>query len=175
MAEFEEMAKTAETAEIIDSAMKLVSTDIMKSIKMVDVNEEILAEVLELGTEMIKFTAAKNGVGLASIQVGLDRKFGVFLDNEEWVIVINPTYMLGKKKVNIMERNLSYEGEILTYERYKTIRAIYYTIDFKDGDLKMKKVARNMHNEKSYLFQSLTDMINGKIPTEKNFFKKEEK
>lgn len=148
--------------------MKLVSENELKNIKCVDTEMFIALEVNELAQEMIKFVVSLNGVGMTANQIGLDRKFGVFLDDDKWSVIVNPTYIPEKKSIFINEKILNFPADTFHFKRAKKIRAIYYTLDYTNKIPRFVKVTRTLTNEKSYLFQSLTNLMNGIMPQQEN-------
>jgi peptide deformylase len=148
--------------------MMLVSEQELKDIKCIDTEMFIAPEVNELAQEMIKFVVSMNGVGMTANQIGLNRKFGIFLDDDKWSVIVNPSYITEKKVVFVKEKNINFPADTFLVKRAKKVRAIYYTLDLRDDKLKFVKVTRTLSDEKSYLFQSLTNMMNGIMPQDEN-------
>lgn len=149
-------------AEDIKEEMKLVPAEEIEGIVCEAVLEEEAPEVLELAGEMIKFCHEKKGIGLAAPQIGINKRFFVWLDGiDKWQLAINPIFFPdGKKKVELLERCLSYPDKYYKIERYKRITAVFYNLDAKTG--KLKKFSRQLSGDKAWVFQHEAQHLDGK-------------
>lgn len=140
--------------------MELVSPISIEGCYCEDIFPDEVEEVYALAAEMIKFCVSKNGIGLAAPQIGIPKKFFVWLDGDKWSLSINPKYFPdGNKKVDLFERCLSYK-EPYKVNRFKAITGVYYTIDGNSGEL--MKVSRKLSKDKAWVFQHETDHLFGK-------------
>lgn len=156
LADAEEFQPIVEPAQ---KEMKLVDVSEFEGKESEKVTEADVDEIYALTQEMVKFTHARGGVGLAFPQIGIMKQAFIFLDGaDEWKLVINPEFYPDKGKVSIYEKSLSYEG-IYLVQRFKRISTAYYSIYVgKDGKLIMKKYFKQMSGMKSFLFQQLTNI-----------------
>lgn len=146
----------------VEQEMELVAPEKFEGIKSIEVTDADLEQLYALAQEMVKFAHARNGVGLTLPQIGISKRAFVMLDKEDqWVMMINPEFFGTGKKANVYERSLSYEG-VYWLPRFKKINAVYYTLDVKDEKLVLKKNYRMMSGLRSFVFQNLVDMLNGK-------------
>ena len=150
-------------AEEKESEMELVPPESFEGVKAYEVTSDDLEQLYSLAQEMVKFAHARGGVGLTLPQIGISKRAFVMLDkDDQWAMMINPEFFGTGKKANVYERSLSYEG-VYWLPRYKKINAVYYTIDIDKNDkLVMKKNYRMMSGLRSFVFQNLVDMLNGK-------------
>jgi len=140
--------------------MKIVPAEEIEGVSCGEVSEDEIPEVFALAEEMVKFCHEKQGVGLAAPQIGINKKFFVWLDGDKWQLAINPTVFPDRKKSQeVLERCLSYEGKYFRVKRYKKITAVFYSIDGKTG--KLKKYSRQLSGDRAWIFQHETDHING--------------
>jgi peptide deformylase len=143
--------------------MRLVPSEEIEGIFCDDVKEEEIAEIFEIAGEMVKFCHEKSGIGLAAPQIGVNKKFFVWLDGtDKWQLAINPTFFPDNKNktVDLLERCLSYPGRYFKVKRYKKITAVFYNIDGKTG--KLKKFSRQLSGDRSWVFQHETGHLFGK-------------
>lgn len=154
--EFEEIKKE-------NNEMNLVDPENFEGKISEEVKESDLEEIYVLAQEMIKFAHARGGIGLAFSQVGINKKGFVYLNNSgAWEVVLNPSYFGDGKKIWVYERSLSYE-DVYAVQRYKRIRAVFYSIEVgKDDRLYMKKRYMMMSGLKAFAFENLTDFTVGK-------------
>lgn len=159
-----------------ETEMELVAPEAFEGVKAYEVKEDDLEQLYSLAQEMVKFAHARNGVGLTLPQIGISKRAFVMLDKEDqWNMMINPEYFGTGKKANVYERSLSYEG-VYWLPRYKKINAVYYTLDIKDDKLVLKKNYRMMSGLRAFVFQNLTDILDGKTGrTDGNYCKSEPK
>lgn len=142
--------------------MELVPASQIEGIETEEVKEEDIPEILELAGEMVKFCHAKGGIGLAAPQIGINKKFFVWLGNiDEWQLAINPKiFPDGKKKVTLMERCLSYPDKYFKIDRYKRITAVFYNVNAETG--KLEKFSKKLSGDRAWVFQHEYDHLNGK-------------
>lgn len=154
--------KIAEIQEDGPKLMELVPYEQIEGIICEEVLEEEIPEVLELASEMVKFCHEKGGIGLAAPQIGINKRFFVWLDNiDKWQLAINPMiFPDGKKSVHLMERCLSYPGKYFRVKRYKKITAVFYNINPETG--KLEKYSRRLSGDKAWVFQHEADHLDGK-------------
>lgn len=164
----ENVEATIEVAEEIQEVSKAEDTMTMKIVPAKEIEGLVCEEVLEdevpevfaLAEEMVKFCHEKQGVGLSATQIGISKKFFVWLDGDKWQLAINPVVFPDKKKSQeVLERCLSYEGKYFRVKRYKKITAVFYSIDGKSG--KLKKYSRQLSGDRAWIFQHETDHTNG--------------
>lgn len=146
-----------------EKEMELVAPSEFEGKVAVEVINSDLEEIYALAQEMVKFAHARGGVGLTLPQIGINKRAFVMLDKEDqWNMIINPEFFGTGKKSFVYERSLSYEG-VYVLKRFKKINAVYYTIDIDKNDrLVLKKNYRLMSGLRSFVFQNLVDMLNGK-------------
>jgi peptide deformylase len=142
--------------------MELVKKELVENAVCTEVTEEEAPELIKTGEEMIKFCVSKGGVGLSASQIGINKKMFIWLIREngslnDFQIVFNPKYIKDGKEVRMIEGCLTYGEEHFLVNRYKYIRAIYYT--FFQG--KFKKVTVALSGMRSIVFQHETDHTNG--------------
>ncbi len=162
----ENITEALEETELVDVSveqkeMSLVPSNEIEHITCDEVKQEEVEEVFSLVQEMIKFCHEKGGVGLAAPQIGINKKFFVWVDGDKWQVAINPSYFPdGKTTMSLLERCLSYSGKYFRVKRYKRITAVFYNIDGKTG--KLKKYSRKLSSERAWVFQHETDHLFGK-------------
>lgn len=146
-----------------NAEMELIPASAFENVVAYKVTADDLEQLYSIAQEMIKFTHARGGVGLTLPQIGISKQAFVMLDKDDsWSMIINPEYFGVGKKVNVYERSLSYEG-VYIVSRYKKINTAYYTIDVdRDDKLILKKNYKVMHGLKAFVFQNLTNTLNGK-------------
>lgn len=150
--------------------MKLVPSKDIEGISCEDVKDEELAEIFEIAGEMVKFCHEKSGIGLAAPQIGINKKFFVWLDGtDKWQLAINPTFFpdTKNKTVDLMERCLSYPGRYFKVKRHKKITAVFYNIDGKTG--KLKKFSRQLSGDRAWVFQHETGHLFGETVNTEGF------
>lgn len=159
-----EQASVLEVKDKVEKEMKLVEASEFEGIVAEEIKTTDLEEMYALASEMVKFAAARGGVGLTLPQIGINKRAFVFLEGEDqWQMFLNPEYFGNGKKAMISERSLSYDG-IYALPRYKKINAVYYVLDVdkKTDTLTTKRITRMMSGFRAYLFQMLVDVLNGK-------------
>ena len=149
--------------EAQEKEMELVAPSEFEGKVAVEVTNSDLEEIYALAQEMVKFAHARGGIGLTLPQIGINKRAFVMLDKEDqWIMVVNPEFFGTGKKSYVYERSLSYEG-VYVLRRFKKINSVYYTIDIdKEDRLVLKKNYRMMSGLRSFVFQNLVDMLNGK-------------
>lgn len=157
-----ENIKEIKTQEGEPKLMEIVPYEQIEGITCEEVLEEEIPEVLELAGEMVKFCHEKGGIGLAAPQIGINKRFFVWLDNiDKWQLAINPkVFPDGNKTVTLMERCLSYPGKYFSVKRYKKITAVFYNINPLTG--KLEKYSRRLSGDKAWVFQHENDHLDGK-------------
>ena len=146
-----------------EKKMELVDAALFEGLVSSEVVESDLEEMYALAQEMVKFAHSKNGIGLTLPQIGINKRAFVMLDKDDkWIMVINPEFFGSGKKSFVYERSLSYDG-VYVIKRFKNINAAYYTLDVDKNDkLVLKKNYKMMSGLRSFVFQNLVDMLNGK-------------
>lgn len=149
--------------EAKEKEMELVDAASFEGVISEEVSDSDLEEMYALAQEMVKFAHSRNGIGLTLPQIGINKRAFVMLDKDDsWIMVINPEFFGSGKKSFVYERSLSYDG-VYVLRRFKNINAAYYTIDVDKNDkLTLKKNYRMMSGLRSFVFQNLVDMLNGK-------------
>jgi peptide deformylase len=159
-----ELGTGVEEAVVVEDApekMKLIHFSHIEGVDCEEVVEDEIDEVYALTEEMVKFCHEKQGIGLAAPQIGVFKKFFIWLDGDKWSLAINPTYFPDKKNtVDLMERCLSYPERYFKVKRYKRISAVFYNIDGKTG--KLKKYSRQLSGDRAWVFQHECDHLSGK-------------
>ncbi len=130
--------------------------------------EKINGRIQELIDDMIETLQAANGVGLAAVQVGVLRRVAIVLDEDEYLVLINPEIIEAegeqeesegclslpgkfgyvkrpeKVKVRATDRN----GDELEYEAEGLMaRAFCHEIDHMDGIVYVDKMSRFLTEE----------------------------
>ena len=149
--------------ETKEKEMELVPPSEFEGVISKEVIQDDLEELYSLAQEMVKFAHARGGVGLTLPQIGINKRAFVMLDkDDQWIMMINPEFFGTGKKAVVYERSLSYE-DVYWLKRFKKINAVYYTLDVdKDDRLVVRKNYRVMSGLRSFVFQNLVDMLNGK-------------
>lgn len=143
---------------VYNDDVELVPVEDIIGIECEDVYVEEFEEIKKLGEDMIEYCVEKGGLGLAAPQVGVLKKMFVWMNAENsFQIVLNPHIFLDKKKTNVLEGCLSYPGEQYFVQRSKKCRVRFEYM--KDGEFKTH--FRNLHGEKSFIFQHETDHLGG--------------
>lgn len=159
-----EESASIEEAVVVENTpeeMKIIHFSHIEGVECEDVLEDEIAEVYALTNEMVKFCHKEQGIGLAAPQIGVFKKFFIWLDGDKWSLAINPTYFPDKKNtINLMERCLSYPERYFKVKRYKRISAVFYNIDGKTG--KLKKYSRKLSGDRAWVFQHECDHLFGK-------------
>lgn len=161
----EEKPLVVETAKetVKESEMELVPAETFEGFKAYDVTQKDLEQLYSLAQEMVKFAHARGGVGLTLPQIGISKRAFVMLtSDDQWSMIVNPEYFGTGKKANVYERSLSY-SDVWATTRFKKVNAAYFTIDVdKDDKLILKKNYKIMSGLRGFVFQNLTDILNGK-------------
>lgn len=149
--------------EAKEKEMELVDAATFEGVVAAEVSESDLEEMYALAQEMVKFAHSRNGIGLTLPQIGINKRAFVMFDKDDkWVMIINPEFFGSGKKSFVYERSLSYDG-VYVLKRFKNINTAYYTIDIDKNDkLILKKNYKMMSGLRSFVFQNLVDMLNGK-------------
>lgn len=147
--------------ELLPEKMKLIHFSHIEGINCKDVAEDEVEEVYALAEEMVKFCHEKQGIGLAAPQIGVFKKFFIWLDGDKWSLAINPmVFPEDRNKISLMERCLSYPKKYFKVKRFKRITAVFYNIDGKTG--KLKKYSRRLSGDRAWVFQHEFDHLYGK-------------
>ena len=155
-----------------DKRLKLVSKD-------VELFDGALHDLLD---DMYETMCAKNGVGLASIQIGVDKRvliINVPLENEgaeskddqpkeNTLEIINPVILKEEGQEKFQEGCLSLPGVYEDIERYKYVKIEYY-------DRNGKKQTLEDDGFLAVAIQHEIDHLNGKVFIEKLSFIKRKK
>jgi len=145
-----------------------------------EVGENEIKEMAEFAKNLVIFCAKAGGVGISACQVGVNKKLFVWLDKPNvFQVAVNACYIPEKnKKINMIEGCLSYPGEYYYVERYKRIRAIYFT--FNKEKNKLVKITRNLQRNSSVIFvhecqhqEGITIAMIGKFIEKRNAKKNE--
>ncbi|MFA7114699.1 MAG: peptide deformylase [Candidatus Omnitrophota bacterium] len=122
-----------------------------KKLKKVD---EVDANIRQLLDAMVELMVAKNGIGLAGNQAGLDLRLVVLYHDERFFKLINPEIIKKEKKIMSPEGCLSFPGlevEVPRFERV-WVRALN-----ENGD----KVSYEAEGLLAIIFQHEIDHTNG--------------
>jgi peptide deformylase len=125
------------------------------------VTEEEAPIMIKQAEEMMKLCAEKGGVGLSAPQVGIFKRFFVWMiSDRQFEIVMNPSFYPDSKTVtHTVEGCLTYPNEhYIIFSRYKRIRAIYYT--FTGG--KFVKITKPISTMKAIIWQHENMHLDGK-------------
>ena len=155
-----------------DKRLKLVSKDVVSF-------DGALHDLLD---DMYETMCAKNGVGLASIQIGVDKRvliINVPLENEgaeskddqpkeNTLEIINPVILKEEGQEKFQEGCLSLPGVYEDIERYKYVKIEYY-------DRNGKKQTLEDNGFLAVAIQHEIDHLNGKVFIEKLSFIKRKK
>lgn len=146
--------------------MELVEADMIEECICEDISIENFEQELQMAQEMIKFSVSKGGIGLSAPQVGVYKKMFVWMVNErEFQVVFNPIYFKdGSKKIRTIEGCLSYPEQEFFMERYKHVRAVFYTpfmVYNPAEEVRLKKITKKLSGEKSIIFQHETQHLSG--------------
>jgi peptide deformylase len=157
-----EEKKEVLTEENEVQVMTLIPYEEIEGIVCEEVKEEDIPEVLELAGEMVKFCHEKGGIGLSAPQIGINKRFFVWLDSiDKWQLAINPrVFPDGNKSINLMERCLSYPGKYFRIKRFKRITAVFYNVNGETG--KLEKYSRKLSGDRAWVFQHECDHLDGK-------------
>lgn len=155
-----------EVVEESTKEMELVDPSEFENKIASEVVESDLENIYAVSQEMVKFAHARNAIGLTFTQIGINKSGFVSLNNSgAWEVMLNPSYFGEGKKIWVYERSLSYGDDVYATQRFKRIRAVFYTIDVdKEDRLHLKKQYRMMSGMRAFSFQNLTDFVNGKTP-----------
>ena len=142
-----------------DEELKLSNVEDIIDIECEDVLLEEFSEIKKLGEAMINYCIENSGLGLAAPQVGILKNMFVWRNAENsYQIILNPKTFPGKKKTNVVESCLSYPDENYFLVRSKEVRVKFFYVE---GD-EMKSHSKNLHGERSFIFQHEFDHLSGK-------------
>ena len=146
---------------------KIIPSDELEEVlECDDILVEDAEEAIEIGEKLIETSVELGGAGIAAPQVGINKKvFAFSFTNEKdemlYQIALNPQYFPSEKKTTrVVEGCLSYPEKAFILNRFKYIRAIYYTYDTKNKEL--VKITKNMRGEQAIVFQHECDHLYGK-------------
>lgn len=149
-----------------DKRLKLVSKDVIKF-------DEELHELLE---DMKETMYAKDGIGLAAIQIGIAKNVLIInladengeQNPEDLYEIINPVILDGDGKVTYQEGCLSVPSVYEDVERKEHIKVIYF-------DRNGNKIEKELEGLMAIAFQHELDHLNGHLFIEKLSYLKRKK
>jgi peptide deformylase len=122
---------------------------------------DITEDHIDLTKRMLRLLSDVDGLGLAAPQVGVNKKFFVFWDEQVQPRVrYNPQYFRDGSPSGWHEKCLTYGPQAYLVKRFKAIRAIWYEFDSESKTL-LKRTGR-LAGQDAQVFQHETDHINGK-------------
>ena len=148
-----------------------------KKLKEISIEVESFDEELHSLLEDMKETMyAKEGIGLAAIQIGVAKRVLIInladedgnQNPEELVEVINPVIIEGDGKIVYQEGCLSVPTFYEEVERFEKIKVRYY-------DRNGNKIEKNLEGLMAIAFQHESDHLNGKLFIEKLSYLKRKK
>lgn len=124
--------------------------------------EDITEEHLNLTKRMLRFLSDINGLGLAAPQIGIEKRFFVYWDEQlQPHAIYNPKFFPAeKKKERWIEKCLTYGDQGFAIERYKYISAVWWEYDPEKGEL--YKVTKRLRGQNAQVFQHETDHLNSR-------------
>ena len=148
-----------------------------KKLKEISIEVESFDEELHSLLEDMKETMyAKEGIGLAAIQIGVAKRVLIInladedgnQNPEELVEVINPVIIEGDGKIVYQEGCLSVPTFYEEVERFEKIKVRYY-------DRNGNKIEKNLEGLMAIAFQHESDHLNGRLFIEKLSYLKRKK
>lgn len=139
--------------------MEILEEKKVEGIKCSPVKNEEIIEFLKVSEEMIELCKAKDGIGLAAPQVGINKNFFIRknLQNNTYEVIFNPLFFKEGGKTNTVEGCLSYPGRHFYLKRFKKIGTVYYTWN---GEELIKKM-ETLNGIPAFVFQHETDHLSG--------------
>lgn len=149
--------------EILLETFKILESEKIKNINCDDVVVEEIEEVKENSKKMIETCLQAGGIGLSAPQVGINKKYFVWMNSDStFEVVINPMYYPEEKKVtNVAEMCLSLpEDNNYIVKRYKKIRATFFVYD--EQEKQLIKTFRILKDDSAFVWQHEIDHLFGK-------------
>lgn len=141
-------------------SLNLVEFSKIENVECKEIKEDEIDTALELAKDMMSVCSVNGGMALSAPQVDICKQLFVWMINDtDFEIAVNPKFYPEKKKTHTVEGCLSYPEEHYYLERYKRIRAVYYTID---ENKKLKKITKNLSGTKAIVFQHECGHLAGK-------------
>lgn len=143
--------------------LKILEGEKIKNIICEDVSVDDMEFVKQSSEKMIQLCMERGGLGLAAPQVGINKKFFIWMNTENsFEVVINPSYYPQEKKVtNVAESCLSLpEENNYIVKRYKKIRVVFYVYDNLNN--KFIKFFRVLSDGNAFVWQHEIDHLYGK-------------
>lgn len=137
--------------------MKLVEKEKVENAICTKVDKLYISNNYKVVEDMKKLMVEKNGIGLASPQIGINVQMFIMKYGNEIITCYNPSWkMKGEKKVVSVEGCLTYEkGRQARVKRSKMIVASYTNEDGEEVTIKMR-------GTDSIVFQHESDHLIGK-------------
>jgi peptide deformylase len=111
-------------------------------------------EIAELGRDMLKVMFEHNGIGLAALQIGINKRVFVMGNPTQSFICVNPEIVSGTGDIKDQEGCLSFPGLWLHVNRHETIQVRYQDILGKTHEREFTGLAARV-------FQHEYDHLNG--------------
>ncbi|MCA1806502.1 MAG: peptide deformylase [Actinobacteria bacterium] len=158
MTKFSDISIAEKTYDIKISAPDFVENVDCKEMTVDDITEEHV----DLTKRMLRFLTDINGLGLAAPQIGLQKRFFVYWDeNVRPHVIYNAKYYPHqKKKESWVEKCLTYGDLQFGVSRYKYIAAVWWEYDPDSHEL--YKVMKKLLGQDAQVFQHETDHINSR-------------
>jgi peptide deformylase len=120
-----------EEMERISELYNLVEPAIAENLEVFPVDTNHAEEVFAQFDNLCAFTEAMQGIGLSASQLGVDKQYFVYRDdNRYWNLVFNPKfYPAGETRTTFNEGCLTYPDKMTPVKRWKVIKAHYQVWD----------------------------------------------
>lgn len=136
---------TVNEENILNDETQLVDLEYIKS-----------EEFKKIVDDMVKTCIEHGGAGLSANQVNINKKFFIYLNNEKYSVIINPTIKVRKDIVSHYDEGcLSIPGVLFDVKRYKTI--VMECLN-SDGE---KLTLRSPNKFTAFIWQHEIDHLNG--------------
>jgi peptide deformylase len=144
--------------------LKLVDSLEVEHVKCEDVKSSEVQDILNVAVPQMKgIMNAKDGVGIAAIQVGIKKNFSIYKlpESEKYNVIFNGKYISDGSRIQLSEGCLSYPNDNSTKtKRYKRIKAMYEI--WNEKEKKFEKVTRRVKGVEAIILQHEIDHWNGK-------------
>jgi peptide deformylase len=129
-----------------------VSCNIVNTEECVEITNKYISDMKSI---LLRKT---NNVGLAAPQIGINKRFVLFKENEEFILVFNPEYYPSTgKKIRSHEGCLSYPDKTNYVARWSRVNVKYFI--YEGGELKQK--IKSLNGIKSIVWQHEIDHLDG--------------
>ena len=148
----------------MNKELELVDNTKVEGIKCLNVEASEVEDIMNYIIPQMKgIMNAKNGVGIAAPQVGINKKFSVYKipETEDYKVIFNGMYTANGSRTQLVEGCLSYPNKQgIKTKRYKGITVNCEV--WNDKDKILEKVTRRVKGVEAIIIQHEIDHWNGK-------------